>query len=309
MDLNELIELEISNGYGDANAQAKVCQDIILKAIATSSLSRNITIKGGVVMRSKTRNIRRATQDLDIDFIRLSLSNEAIDTFISKLNCLDGITLKRYGEIEDLKQQDYKGKRVFIQLQDDAGNMIVNKLDIGVHTHLNLEQEEYCFDIAFDEEGASVLINTNEQMFAEKLQSLLRLGAISTRYKDIFDMYYLSQHVETVVMLSHKKPDSVINVKVEFGEGEGKVPLDNIAKRAEAYKPKERVTYKMIKEYIEVKYGFKVHTAYIAEVKRDLGLPMYDAPNAVEELKQPRKHPTPEKVEAIKDALKYFAVI
>ena len=115
--------------------------------------------------------------------------------------------------------------------------------------------------------------------------------------------------VETVVLLSHKKPDSVINVKVEFGEGEGKIPLDNIEKRAESYKPKERVTYKMIKEYIEAKHGFKVHTAYIAEVKRDLGLPMYDAPNAVEELKQPRKHPTPEKVEAIKDALKHFEVI
>lgn len=115
--------------------------------------------------------------------------------------------------------------------------------------------------------------------------------------------------VETVVLLSHKKPDSTISVKVEFGEGEGKVPLDNIAKRAEAYKPKERVTYKMIKEYIKAKYGFKVHTAYIAEVKRSLGLPMYDAPNAVEELKQPRKHPTAEKVEAIKDALKHFEVI
>ncbi len=123
------------------------------------------------------------------------------------------------------------------------------------------------------------------------------------------DMFPQGGHVETVVMLSHKKPDSVINVKVEFGEGEGKVPLDNIAKRAEAYKPKERVTYKMIKGYIEAKYGFKVHTAYIAEVKRDLGLPMYDAPNAVEELKQPRKHPTAEKVEAIKDALKHFEVI
>ena len=106
------------------------------------------------------------------------------------------------------------------------------------------------------------------------------------------DMFGQSCHVETVVLLSHKKPDGHINVKVEFGEGEGKVPLDNIAKRAENYKPKERVTYKMIKEYIEAKYGFEVHTAYIAEVKRDLGLPMYDAPNAVEELKQPRKHPT-----------------
>ncbi len=36
---------------------------------------------------------------------------------------------------------------------------------------------------------------------------------------------------------------------------------------------------------------------------------MYDAPNAVEELKQPRKHPTAEKVEAIKDALKHFEMI
>ena len=48
----------------------------------------------------------------------------------------------------------------------------------------------------------------------------------------------------------------------------------------------------MIQEYVEKKYGFKVHTAYIAEVKRNLGLPMYDAPNMVEELKQPRRHPT-----------------
>ena len=123
------------------------------------------------------------------------------------------------------------------------------------------------------------------------------------------DQFGMTVHVETVVLLSHKKADSYIHIDVEFGEGEGKIPVDSIAKRAEAYKPKEKVTYKMIKEYIEAKYGFKVHTAYIAEVKRDLGLPMYDAPNAVEELKQPRKHPTPEKVEAIKDALRYFAVI
>ena len=137
------------------------------------------------------------------------------------------------------------------------------------------------------------------------------LRANGYELKDVtpVDQFPHTVHVETVVLLSHKKPDGHINVKVEFGEGEGKVPLDNIAKRAESYKPKERVTYKMIKEYIEAKYGFKVHTAYIAEVKRDLGLPMYDAPNAVEELKQPRKHPTAEKVEAIKDALKYFEVI
>ena len=103
MNLNEMIEAEIENGYGDTNAQAKVCQDIILKAISSSSLSRNVTIKGGVVMRSKTGNIRRATQDLDMDFIRYSLADEAIDSFIRKLNCLDEIAIQRTGPIEDLK--------------------------------------------------------------------------------------------------------------------------------------------------------------------------------------------------------------
>ena len=138
---------------------------------------------------------------------------------------------------------------------------------------------------------------------------MMQLAGYRVEKMTAVDQFCETVHVETVVLLSHKKPDGHINVKVEFGEGEGKVPLDDIAQRAESYKPKERVTYKMIKEYIEAKYGFKVHTAYIAEVKRDLGLPMYDAPNAVEELKQPRKHPTAEKVEAIKDALRYFEII
>lgn len=153
-----------------------------------------------------------------------------------------------------------------------------------------------------------VYVSCDSATLARDVKYLEERGYEATRVRGV-DQFGWGVHVETVVLLSHKKPDGHINVKVEFGEGEGKVPLDNIAKRAETYKPKERVTYKMIKEYIEAKYGFKVHTAYIAEVKRDLGLPMYDAPNAVEELKQPRKHPTVEKVEAIKDALKHFEVI
>ena len=115
--------------------------------------------------------------------------------------------------------------------------------------------------------------------------------------------------METVVLFPHKSPDSHINVMVEFGEGEGKVPLDKIVERAKQHQPVPKATYKMIQEYVEKKYGFKVHTAYIAEVKRGLGLPMYDSPNVVDELKQPRKHPTAEKVEAIKDALKHFEII
>lgn len=104
-----------------------------------------------------------------------------------------------------------------------------------------------------------------------------------------------SFHVETVVLLSHKKPDDFISIKMDYSEDRETKP--------------DRVTYKLIQQYIESKYGFKVHTAYIAEVKRSLGLPMYDAPNAVEKLKHPYKPAPQHKVEAIKDALKHFKVI
>lgn len=190
MDLRGIISEMQAKGYKPDDAEARVCQDIILKAISQSPLSRNITVKGGVVMRSMTQNVRRATQDMDIDFIRYSLSDESISRFISSINCLDGIQIEKTGRIVELNQQDYNGKRVFILITDKHGNRIESKIDFGVHKHIEIEQKEYCFDIGFDDEGASLLINTREQMFSEKLRSLLKFGPFSTRYKDIYDMYY-----------------------------------------------------------------------------------------------------------------------
>ena len=49
--------------------------------------------------------------------------------------------------------------------------------------------------------------------------------------------------------------------------------------------------------------------AYIAEVKRMVGLDMHKAPNAVEQRKHEYHPCPPEKVEAIKDALRHFGLI
>ena len=190
INLLENVQKMVNIGYAHQDAMARVCQDVILKAISESTLSRNVTIKGGVVMRSKTGNIRRATQDIDIDFIKYSLNDIAIDAFIRKINSIEGLEIRRIGKITELKQQDYKGKRVFVEIMDSYGQTIESKIDLGVHNRFNISQEEYCFDIAFDDEGASLLINTKEQMIAEKLRSLLKFGRFSTRYKDIYDIFY-----------------------------------------------------------------------------------------------------------------------
>ena len=226
-----------------------------------------------------------------------------------------GVELNRdavHDAISNAKRNGIKNVRFFC---DDAGEFMLGmardgeKADIVFMDPPRAGSDE-CFlsSLVTLAPKKIVYISCNPETQQRDLRLLTKRGYKVEKIQPV-DMFPHTNHVETVVLLSHKKPDGHINVKVEFGEGEGKVPLDNIAKRAEEYKPKERVTYKMIKEYIEAKYGFKVHTAYIAEVKRDLGLPMYDAPNAVEELKQPRKHPTAEKVEAIKDALRYFEIM
>ena len=190
-----------AEGYADDNAEAKVCQDLVLKAISESTLSKNVTIKGGVVMRSISKDARRATQDMDIDFIRHSLSDDSIRQFIKKLDCLEGIHIRQIGEMTELKQQDYHGKRVYIVISDDTGDSIESKIDLGVHKNLNIEQEEYCFDIACYDGSATLLINSKEQMFTEKLRSLLKFGPNSTRYKDVFDMFYLTDKVDTKNLL------------------------------------------------------------------------------------------------------------
>ena len=227
---------------------------------------------------------------------------------------LNGITNAQFfvGKAEEVLPQFYENAKKTEEITDDTastGRTDMLRPDVIVVDPPRKGCDEKCLDtmLAMSPERI-VYVSCDSATLARDLKILCEEKYELIKWQ-AFDQFSHTTHVETVVLLSHKKADSYIHIDVEFGEGEGKIPVDSIAKRAEAYKPKEKVTYKMIKEYIEAKYGFKVHTAYIAEVKRNLGLPMYDAPNAVEELKQPRKHPTPEKVEAIKDALRYFAVI
>lgn len=195
LNLREMMDGYLEEGLTQELAASRVCQDIILKAISEGPLNRNVTIKGGVVMRSITKNNRRSTRDVDLDFIHYSLDDESIRTFVQKLNCIEGLRIEMSDEIKELKHQDYHGKSIDIVIFDDSGNNVRSKIDIGVHKHLEINQDQYCFDVCLDDDGATLLKNSVEQSFVEKLRSLLKFGSNSRRYRDIFDMYYLKDVV------------------------------------------------------------------------------------------------------------------
>ena len=131
-------------------------------------------------------------------------------------------------------------------------------------------------------------------MFPQTTKQRKRLWIYSLARKNSKDIQpIVSSHVETVVLLSRETNPLTVEVRMEVETGE----------------VKEHPTYKRIQEYVQEKYGFKVHTAYIAEVKRMVGLNMHKAPNAVEQRKHEYHPCPPEKVEAIKDALRHFGLI
>lgn len=58
----------------------------MLNLIAKSDLARDVAIKGCVLMRHISNDMRRATADFDLDFVRFSIADDSIRKFISTLS-------------------------------------------------------------------------------------------------------------------------------------------------------------------------------------------------------------------------------
>ena len=110
------------------------------------------------------------------------------------------------------------------------------------------------------------------------------------------DQFGMTVHVETVVLLSQQKPDDTIEIDLDLDE------LDATSAELKA-------TYQEIKDYVLKESGLKVSSLYISQVKRKCGIEVgenYNLPKS-ENARVPQC--PKEKEEAIKAALKYFAMI
>ena len=110
------------------------------------------------------------------------------------------------------------------------------------------------------------------------------------------DMFPQTVHVETVVLLSQQKPDDTIEIDLDLDE------LD-------ATSAETKATYQEIKDYVLKEFGLKVSNLYISQIKRKCGIEVGENYN-LPKTENPKVPQCPkEKEDAIKAALKYFAMI
>ena len=221
MDFEKLRGKLIAKGYSTDTANAKIAHDVVIAAVKAAGFHDNLTIKGGVVMSGITNVVRRATMDMDVDFLRYPLADASIRKFVTRLNRVSDCKIAISGAIKPLKQQEYKGKRIYLRVTDGFADTVETKIDIGVHTRTEVVQSDFGFKVVTDGSSVQLLVNPKEQIFVEKLKSLLRFGSASTRFKDVYDMYYLRTRVRKTVLRTYLKIYVYDDPKMRENDREG----------------------------------------------------------------------------------------
>ena len=138
-------------------------------------------------------------------------------------------------------------------------------------------------------------VSCNPATMARDIKLYQELGYELKKVQPV-DLFPQTHHVETVALLSKLYVDKHIDVEIELDE------LDLTSAESKA-------TYAQIKEYVWNKFELKVPTLYIAQIKRKCGIELREHYNKSKKEKQIIPQCTPEKEEAIMDALRHFKMI
>ena len=207
---------------------------------------------------------------------------------------LENHLYKTYDKIDDAEELlvSAKAKKRSLLADKITGDNIYKALVFFDKLYAQMNEAE-------KREFLSQLVD-NVQIYEERKENGQWLKSIEFKLPIIEKEFTLSldndTQNETVVLLSKQKPDDTIEIDLDLDE------LDATSAELKA-------TYQEIKDYVLKEFGLKVSNLYISQVKRKCGIEVgenYNLPKS-ENARVPQC--PKEKEEAIKAALKYYAMI
>ncbi len=172
------------------------CQEEFLRRLSASRYAENLVLKGGLFIYTLTNFESRATVDIDFLLRQFPGTVEDIKRMVDEIIAVDSgndfITFSSRGFETISPQRKYTG--VSFQLVGQIKNTCTPfDVDFGVGDVIVPNSHKRTIPVQLDGfEVPKVLTYSLESTIAEKFDALLQRLELTSRMKDIYDIYYLS---------------------------------------------------------------------------------------------------------------------
>jgi predicted nucleotidyltransferase component of viral defense system len=169
----------------------------LLYRLSRSAHREQFVLKGAMLFALWEPTLHRVTRDLDL----LGFGNPSRGRLTEIFRELCRIEVEADGvefdsasvaTAEIRAQDEYAGIRV--KLKARIGNAVIPlQVDVGFGDALSVHPEEITFPVLLGMAAPKLRAYSRETVVAEKLEAIVELGMLNTRFKDYFDLHYLSQ--------------------------------------------------------------------------------------------------------------------
>ena len=167
----------------------------------------------------------RTTMDMDTTIKGFPLTEENINKImkeICEIKIEDNVTFKINNTVLIREDDDYGGFRITFEANYNNEMPVVLKIDVTTGDKITYKEIEYEFSLMLEDRKIRVLSYNLETVIAEKFESIIKRGPLTTRIRDYYDIYMLTntqsknieeKELKDAIKETSKYRDSVKNIE------------------------------------------------------------------------------------------------
>lgn len=168
----------------------------LLERLSKSSYKEKFILKGGMLVAALVGIDNRSTMDIDATVRAFPLNEENLEKALEEICAVtmnDGVEIRILKTAPIRKDDVYGGLRVSLEASFDTIKTPFT-IDVTAGDVITPKAVWYKFQGLMDETVEFEVLTYNiETVFAEKYETILRRGVLSTRPRDFYDVYILFQ--------------------------------------------------------------------------------------------------------------------